>query len=271
MSQAAVQKMRDDGQPEAAVDAFAGQLARLRAGETGMLAEGDIEPLDKLRALEDLPDVDLADPAVHAALEAAVVVRLNGGLGTSMGLDKAKSLLEVREGRTFLDLIAAQVMALRERTGARLPLVLMNSFRTHDDSLADLAEHATLLVGDLPLDFLQNRVPKLDPDTLEPVDARDELAWAPPGHGDFYPALLGSGMLDALLERGFRWALVANADNLGATLDPRILAWVAREEVPFCMEVCRRTPADRKGGHLAHRGPGRVDRGARPYPLPDWW
>jgi UTP--glucose-1-phosphate uridylyltransferase len=49
---------------------------------------------------------------------------------------------------------------------------------------------------------------------------------------------------------------VSNSDNLGAVLDPRILAWFAREQVPFLMEVADRTEADKKGGHLARRREG---------------
>ena len=113
--------------------------------------------------------------------------------------------------------------------------------------------------ADLEPDFLQGRVPKLlDDGSLGPAawPADPELEWAPPGHGDLYPALAGSGMLARLLDRGYRWAFVSNADNLGATLDPSILAWIAREQIPFLMEVADRTPADRKGGHLARRAGG---------------
>jgi UTP--glucose-1-phosphate uridylyltransferase len=68
--------------------------------------------------------------------------------------------------------------------------------------------------------------------------------------------MVASGMLDALLSHGYRYAFVSNSDNLGATLDPRILAWLAREDVPFLMEVARRTEQDKKGGHLARRRGG---------------
>ena len=173
-----------------------------------------------------------------------------------MGMDRAKSLLEVKDGRSFLDLIAEQVLALRSRYDARLPLVLMNSFATREDSLAALRRHAGI-EADVPLDFVQNKVPKLRADDLRPVSwpADPALEWAPPGHGDVYPALQASGMLDALLERGYRWAFLSNADNLGAVLEPRILAWVAREGLPFASEVAR-----------AHRGrpQGRPPRAPRP-------
>jgi UTP--glucose-1-phosphate uridylyltransferase len=132
---------------------------------------------------------------------------------------------------------------------------LMNSFATREETLAALERYKDLPVGDLPLDFLQSMEPKLLADSLEPVEwpAEPGLEWAPPGHGDIYPALAGSGMLDALIERGYEYAFVANADNLGAVLDPRILAWFAAGELPFLMEVVEGTEADRKGGHIARR------------------
>ena len=112
-------------------------------------------------------------------------------------------------------------------------------------------------LGDLPADFVQNREPKIRADDLAPVSwpPNPELEWCPPGHGDLYTALVTSGMLDTLLDHGYEYAFVSNADNLGAVLDPRILAWFAAEELPFLMEVADRTEADRKGGHLARRAP----------------
>jgi UTP--glucose-1-phosphate uridylyltransferase len=246
--QASIEKMREEGVGQAAIDTFAHYYEQLREGASGMLPESDIEPVTDLPALDDLPE---GDPAL---VDAAVVIKLNGGLGTSMGMTKAKSLIEAKDGKTFLDIVVGQVLGLRERFGARVPLVLMNSFATRDDSLAALGAHPEI-ASDVPLDFLQNKVPKVRADDLQPVsweqDAR--LEWAPPGHGDLYTALLTSGMLDQLLEHGYRYAFVSNSDNLGAVLEPRILAWVAGEQVPFAMEVARRTAADRKGGHIARR------------------
>jgi UTP--glucose-1-phosphate uridylyltransferase len=246
--QASIDKMRAEGVGEAAITTFAHYYEQLREGASGMLPESEIEPVDDPTALDDLPE---ADPAL---LDAAVVIKLNGGLGTSMGMTKAKSLIEAKDGMTFLDVIVGQVLALRSRFGARLPLVLMNSFATRDDSLAALERHPEV-VADVPLDFLQNKVPKIAADDLQPVSWPPEpaLEWAPPGHGDLYTALVTSGMLDDLREHGYRYAFVSNSDNLGAVLDPRILSWVAREEIPFVMEVAGRTEADRKGGHIARR------------------
>jgi UTP--glucose-1-phosphate uridylyltransferase len=246
---AAEEKMRAAGVADAAVATFAHYYAQLESGETGVLPEDDIEPIDELPALEDLPHDPETD---RSALEGAVVIKLNGGLGTSMGMDRAKSLLEVKEGRSFLDVIVHQVLAARERHGARLPLVLMNSFYTRDDSLAALERHPDVAV-DVPLDFLQNREPKLRADDLAPIEWPPDpaLEWCPPGHGDLYTALLTSGMLDRLLDAGYRHAFVSNSDNLGAVLEPRILGWMAAEGIPFVSESCPRTESDRKGGHLA--------------------
>ena len=242
---AAEEKMRRDAVPDPAIATFAHYYEQLEAGESGLIGEDEIEPV------RDLPDAE-ALPGADAPLDEAVVIKLNGGLGTSMGMSRAKSLLEVKEGLSFLDVIARQVLSLREASGARLPLVLMNSFHTRDDSLA-LLEGYEGLASDVPFDFVQHKEPKLLVDGLAPAEwpADPSLEWCPPGHGDIYPALLTSGMLATLLERGYRYAFMSNADNLGAVLDPRILAWVASEGLPYVAEVTERTPADRKGGHVA--------------------
>ena len=74
----------------------------------------------------------------------------------------------------------------------------MNSFRTREDSLAVLERYPDL-PGDLPPDFVQNKEPKLDAETLDPVEweADPDLEWCPPGHGDIYPALVASGAAGA--------------------------------------------------------------------------
>jgi UTP--glucose-1-phosphate uridylyltransferase len=247
--EACIEKMRGAGVADAAIDAFAELYERLAGGATGLIGEDEIEPVESVPDAEELPGADGSD-----LLDQAVVIKLNGGLGTSMGMTRAKSLLEARDGQTFLDLIARQVLSLRERSGARVPLVLMNSFATREDSLAALARYPELS-ADLPADFLQSKEPKLLASDLTPVSwpANPDLEWCPPGHGDLFVALQTSGLLDAMLARGYRWAFVSSSDNLAAVLDPRILAWMAREEAPFVMEVADRTPADRKGGHIARR------------------
>jgi UTP--glucose-1-phosphate uridylyltransferase len=249
--EANLEKMRAAGIADVAIDTFAHYFRRLEAGEQGTIAEDEIEPVAEVPDASELPE---GDPT---ALDRAVVIKLNGGLGTSMGMTGAKSLIEAKGGQTFLDIAVRQVLHQRERSGARLPLVLMNSFRTRDDSLAALRRHPGV-EADVPLDFVQGRVPKVRADDLSPVEWPPDpsLEWAPPGHGDVYTSLAASGMLDELLERGYEHAFISNSDNLGAVLDERVLAWIAAERIPFVMEVCDRTEADKKGGHIARRRGG---------------
>lgn len=249
---AAQDKMRQAGVNEAAVKVFTHYYHQVEAGTTGLIPEETISPLVEVPRLED---IDISEEAERSALAKTVIIRLNGGLGTSMGMDRAKSLLPVRDGDSFLDIIVRQVLAARERYGARLPLIFMDSFRTQDDTLAALAKYPQLAVDDLPLDFLQNQEPKLRADDLSPVSYPDDpsLEWCPPGHGDIYTALYGSGLLDKLIDAGFQYASTANADNLGAVPSAKVAAWFASSGAPYAAELCKRTPADVKGGHLAVR------------------
>ena len=162
--------MRREGLGDAAVANFEHYYARLRDGDAGVLPEDELHPVEEIPSFADLADADAGE-----ALDQTVVLKLNGGLGTSMGMTKAKSLLEVKDGMTFLDVIVKQVLRQRETTGARLPLVLMNSFATRDDSLELLARYDELEV-DVPADFVQNKVPKLLADDLTPVDWPDDPA-----------------------------------------------------------------------------------------------
>jgi UTP--glucose-1-phosphate uridylyltransferase len=248
---AAQEKMRAAGLHEASIRGFARAYERLEAAESGLLAGSELEPVAELPTLASLPEPETGDAGV---LDSVVVIRLNGGLGTSMGVQRPKSLIEARGGMSFLDVIARQILAVRERFGVRLPLLLMNSFATREPTLAALARHPQL-PSDLPPDFLQGKEPKLRADDLEPVSwpRQPELEWCPPGHGDIYTALLASGLLEEMLERGYRYAFVANSDNLGAVVEPRIASHMDAGGIPFLMEVVRGTEADRKGGHIARR------------------
>jgi UTP--glucose-1-phosphate uridylyltransferase len=248
------QKMRSEGLPEVAIRTFRHYYDQLVSGQQGTLSREEIDPVDEVPGSEALAG---RGDAGRAALQHTVVIKLNGGLGTSMGMTRAKSLLTVKDDQSFLDLICRQVVHMREHFECQIPLLLMNSFRTREDSLAVVARYGDLGAG-LGADFLQHKVPRIRADDLSPVDwpAAPELEWCPPGHGDIYTALVTSGMLEALLERGFRYAFVSNADNLGAVLDLDILGWFASEGAPFAMEVKDRTEADRKGGHLARTKQG---------------
>ena len=245
--------MESDGQSEAAIRAFEFAYGQLTSGQATKIPENGIMPasnlpeLDALKASSQLSAEDAA-----ALLDATVVIKLNGGLGTGMGLEKAKSLLPVRSGSSFLDLIAKQILHLRERHAKPLRFLLMSSFATRDDTAEALAPYSDLGTAEA-VQFIQSRIPKIDAASLAPAicEEQPDHGWCPPGHGDLYPSLLGSGHLDQLLEAGVRYAFVSNSDNLGATLDLNLLHYFAESDKSFVMEVTRRTAADRKGGHLA--------------------
>ena len=253
-------RLEADRAPRLVIDSFLANVRRWRDGNLGAIPGRTLCPLGPLPRMEDLDELD---PAGEEAILRTVLFKLNGGLGTGMGLDKAKSLIVARDNQTFLDILVKQVEFLRARCRAPLPLVLMDSFSTDADSLAALAGGHPFFANPegIPLSFVQHRVPKLDADTGAPVSwpENPQLEWCPPGHADIYNALQTTGLLDRLLAGGYRWAFVSNSDNLGAILHMGILGFVARRNIPFLMEVTARTECDRKGGHLARdRATGRL-------------
>ena len=246
----ALRKMRGADLSSAACASFERAWRQAASGDAGLIPEATIEPAGGIPAMEDV-----AVAADAALFDKLCVVKLNGGLGTSMGLDKAKSLIPVKDGLNFLDFIARQILWVRQHHGTKGPrFLLMDSYSTSADTLGYLAKYPELSHGE-PLDFLQNKVPKLRATNLAPIEWPGDpaLEWCPPGHGDLYPSLLGSGWLDRLAAEGVEYLFVSNSDNLGATADAGLLAYFASSGLSFLMEVAERTPSDRKGGHLARR------------------
>ncbi|KAL3323423.1 hypothetical protein AABB24_037856 [Solanum stoloniferum] len=204
-----------------------------------------VVPYDKLAPLSE-------DPAeTKKLLDKLVVLKLNGGLGTTMGCTGPKSVIEVRNGLTFLDLIVKQIEALNAKFGCSVPLLLMNSFNTHDDTLKIVEKYANSNI-DIHT-FNQSQYPRLVTEDFAPLPCKGNSGkdgWYPPGHGDVFPSLMNSGKLDALLAKGKEYVFVANSDNLGAIVDLKILNHLILNKNEYCMEVTPKTLADVKGGTL---------------------
>ena len=247
-----IDRMRARGISNEAIRVFRHYYHQLEDGALGVIPEATIEPLGEIQRLQA---VTVTDEMARHALSQTAIVKLNGGLGTTMGMNGAKSALPVVGGLSFLDIIAQQTLALRKRWGVDVPLIFMNSFRTSAETLEALRAYPDLEIEGVPLEFLQNAEPKLRARDLRPVDwpADPELEWCPPGHGDVFVSMMTSGLIETLLDRGIRYVFISNADNLGATCDPDVAGWMVDHDLPYVAEVCERTPSDRKGGHLAVR------------------
>ena len=249
-------KMREHGMSEVSIAQFE-HLYRVWQHEeaSSWIRESDVEPLTDIPSFHDVYATIDHDKAVQAFSKTAFL-KLNGGLGTSMGLECAKSLLPVRRHKAkrmrFLDIILGQVITARTRLGVDLPLTLMNSFRTSADTMKVVSHNRKFHQEGVPVEIIQHAEPKIDAATGEPVSfpANPELEWCPPGHGDLYSTIWESGLLDALEEREYKYLFISNSDNLGARPSRTLAQYFENTGAPFMVEVAVRTEADRKGGHI---------------------
>ncbi|KAJ3989941.1 UTP-glucose-1-phosphate uridylyltransferase [Lentinula detonsa] len=196
---------------------------------------------------------NLTRQADSTSLNKLAVLKVNGGLGTSMGIKGAKSALEVKDGLTFLDLIVQQIQHLNATMHTDVPLVVMTSFKTQVDTIKVIKKYINDPVRILT--FNQSRYPRVFRDTMLPCPrtADDEnRTWYPPGHGDLFLSLRRSGVLEQLLSEGKEYLFVSNSDNLGAVVDPVILQHLSESESEFLMEVTAKTKGDLKGGTLVN-------------------
>lgn len=188
------------------------------------------------------------DPSILSKL---AVLKLNGGLGTTMGCTGPKSVIEVREGMTFLDLSVRQIEHLNGTYNVNVPFILMNSFNTDDDTARVIQKYANHNVEILT--FNQSRYPRINRDSLLPCPrsaTSNKNLWYPPGHGDLFDAMNNSGLLDRLIALGKEYIFVSNVDNLGAVVDLNIYQHMIDTQAEFISEVTDKTKADVKGGTL---------------------
>jgi len=194
---------------------------------------------------------DLEHSESVAFLNKLAVLKLNGGLGTSMGCVGPKSVIEVRDGMSFLDLSVRQIEHLNETYNVNVPFVLMNSFNTDEDTSSIIKKYEGHKIDILT--FNQSRFPRIYKDSLLPVPKSYESPisdWYPPGHGDVFESLYNSGILDKLIARGVEIIFLSNVDNLGAVVDLKILQHMIETRSEYIMELTDKTKADVKGGTI---------------------
>jgi UTP--glucose-1-phosphate uridylyltransferase len=242
------EKMEAEGLQSSVIESFQYYYELLLSGEKGKIPEEEISKIVADELLQ-LAKMDYSSEG-QDALDKTVIIKLNGGLGTTMGLGQnmAKSLLPIKNRYSFLEIYFHQIQRFKD--AMQIPLILMNSFNTHEKTLEALKRLGK--EKDVAY-FLQNKYPKVDQQTYAPAHwpKNPSLEWNPPGHGEIYSAFKYSGMLEKCLNMGIKYAFISNSDNLGATLNLSILGYFAQNQVPFIMEVVRRGPSDTKGGHLA--------------------
>lgn len=233
-----------------AILSFVSMFLRHLTEQSGMVDWKSIRSLSKNNLLfqNELTSDDTSVGSAH--VNQVAILKVNGGLGTTMGCAYAKSLINVNQNFSFLDIIGQQVNTLRHTYDVPIPLILMNSFYTDSDTtqaLKDKIEYVS---------FVQNEFPRINAESFYPFSSSEDekLEWAPPGHGDIYESLFSSGIADELISQNIFYLFISNSDNLAATFNPAFLGKMIREKISFLMEVTPKTQSDIKGGILAESG-----------------
>lgn len=222
---------------------------RLGQGEDDNRAKGAVEP----PAAEDVRDLPEPGTDEHRKLQAlgrealargeCALCVLAGGMATRMG-GVVKALVEALPGKTFLDLRLAEMDALERRVGRRPPLWLMTSAATDEKIRSVLGAR---IDGDELGVFTQHLSLRLTPEAELYVDGDGAPSEYAPGHGDLPDALKNSCLLARFIERGGKYVMVANLDNLGATLDEAVIGFHVAHGAHVSCEVVDKLGNDRGG------------------------
>jgi len=204
-----------------------------------------VEILDEisLKHYDEIPFPD--NTTVENIGKKICMIKLNGGLGTTMGCTGPKSMLKVKHDLTFMDIILEQ-----NNLTLDTPLVLMNSFYTNDQTEFFLKNNQHKHNIDITT-FCQNKFPRIIKDTNQYHESSDNIDYFyPPGHGDLLQSLNDTRVLKKIIDQGIEYLFISNIDNLGGTLDYKIASQLVNSDIDFAIELTPKTELDIKGGTL---------------------
>ncbi len=209
-------------------DRFRADQATIVSGElttSSATVTGTIRPAPEVtEVVFDASAVNIQAQGEQAlkAGEVAHVV-LNGGMATRFG-GVVKGVVEVFDGKSFIGLKAEDCAQASKHFGAPVPLVLMNSFATDASTRQHIADNQGFGLSENDILYFQQSISvRMNEDGSLFVGDDGRPSYHAPGHGDFFNSIRASGVLAQLKERGVKYLIFSNVDNLGATIDPVVV------------------------------------------------
>lgn len=250
-----IKKMLDEQPPlhPTAINQFSDLFFQLELGLKNSFTSKDLMPVSlKDPVMIPFEEVQNFNYVGNNLIDQLVVLKLNGGLGTTMGCTFAKSCITIdtEKSWTFLHYIQHQIDSFNKIRQTHIPIWYLNSYKTH-------RETEKVLGANQFNSLIQNKFPRIDnslPFQRIPFTYPNEPEedWNPPGHGDIYTVMEISNWLTDQLKANKKFVFISNSDNLGATPDLGILGLMAARNIDFLMETTPKTEADRKGGSLIY-------------------
>ena len=176
-----------------------------------------------------------------------------GGQGTRLGFDHPKGMFPIGPVSevSIFQILIERVLASSQRDGQPIPLFVMTSPATHEETVEFLAQHHYFgMEEDDVTVFCQGTMPAVDDQSGEMLlAARDSLALSPDGHGGMLQALQKHGCLQKVRDRGIRQFSYGQIDNpLVHICHPELIGYHLLAESEMTSQVVEKTdPLDRVG------------------------
>ncbi len=203
------------------------------------------EDLPKLGTQEAEELAQIGNQAISRGEVGALV--LNGGMATRFG-GEVKGIVQALPGKSFLALKCHSILQTARAADGEVPLLIMNSFATHEATKAHFAEHKNFGFPEGQVHhYTQGISMRLTPKGAIFLGAEGKPSFYGPGHGDCLPFLRKSGILSSFLERGGKYLFLSNVDNLAARLDPRVIGAHIKKGKAVTSELAPKWPGDQGG------------------------
>lgn len=203
------------------------------------------------------------------------VVLTAGGQGTRLGFDQPKGMYPIGpiSGASLFQILLEMVGAARRRFNASIPVYVMTSHATHEETERFLQRNQ--FFGLPPEDvviFQQGRMPAVDHKTGRVLlEDRHRVAFSPDGHGGLLEALQRSKAMADMQRRNLARLFYLQVDNpLTPICDPELLGChVAAGSEITTLAIAKRSTRDKLGNIVNIDGRVQIMEYSELNPLPD--
>lgn len=218
--------------------------------------QAELPPAISLREFQTGSDYGAADSAGRAALRNGQVamVLTAGGQGSRLGFDHPKGMFPIGpiSNRSLYQMIIEHLMARAKQFNTHIPLYIMTSPPTHDQSLSFLEQHEYFGYdrNDVQL-FCQGVMPAVDDHGRMLLASKDSIFVSPDGHGGTLAALDRHGILNDMLNRGIKHVFYGQVDNpLIQVCHPVLLGYHIIRDSEMTTQVVRKSEPLQKVGNV---------------------
>ena len=221
-----------------------------------LAAKAEVPPAITLKDFANPESYEEAYTLGKSALESGKLgmILVAGGQGSRLGFNHPKGMFPIGpvSDCSLYQIHFEKVLARSKQFGATIPLYVMTSPPTHEETTKFLTENKFFGIPESDVKiFCQGVMPAVDEFGKLLLESKSKVFVSPDGHGGTLGALVSSGCLDDAKSRGVEHIFYGQVDNpLIQICDPALIGYHLKSGSEMTSQVVRKNEPTQKVGNV---------------------